>query len=242
MIIEVWSDFVCPFCYIGKRRLELALEQFPEKDQVEIEYKSFELDPNAEKNPGKSIHELLASKYGMSLERAKSSNESVGNQAAAVGLTFNFDSMQHTNTFDAHRLAKYATVQGKGKAMTERLLKAYFTDSQLISNHETLANLADEVGLDKDEVLSVLKRDDYGQEVRNDEEQARQIGVQGVPFFVFNQKYAVSGAQPPEVFTNVLEKVWQEEKQRPVLQTLHPEASESSYCTDEGCEINGKQE
>ncbi|MUK89806.1 thioredoxin domain-containing protein [Ornithinibacillus sp. L9] len=235
MKIEVWSDFVCPFCYIGKRRLEQALDKFTNKEHVTVEYKSYELDPNAEINPNKSIHELLAGKYGMSVEKAKSMNENVGKQAAEVGLTYNFDTMQHTNTFDAHRVAKYAQRQGKGKEMTERLLHAYFTEGQLVSDTTTLANLAEEVGISKEEVLSVLNSDKYASRVREDEDTARQIGVQGVPFFVFNEKYAVSGAQPLEVFAEVLEKVWEEEREKPALQSLNPKTSKTTYCTDDGC-------
>lgn len=235
MKIEVWSDFVCPFCYIGKRRLESALGQFPHKDNIELEYKSYELAPNAKVNPGQNMHEYLSAEKGMSLEQARNMNESLGKQAEEVGLTYHFDTMQLTNSFDAHRVAKYATEKGKGKDMTERLLKAYFTDSELISDHATLIRLADEVGLDKDEVTALLKVDDYAMHVRGDEEQARQLGAEGVPFFVFNEKYAVSGAQPTEVFSEVLEKVWQEENEQPELQSLNPKKSKTTYCTDEGC-------
>lgn len=241
MKIDVYSDFVCPFCYIGKRRLEKALEQFSNKDSVTVTYKSYELDPNAVKNPDKNIHELLASKYGMSVEKAKESNENLGKQAAELGLTYRFDNMQHTNTFDAHRLAKYAEEQGKGKEMTERLLQAYFTESLHIAHYETLTNLASEVGLEKDAVLEVLESSDYAKAVRGDEKEAQQIGVQGVPFFVFNEKYAVSGAQPPEVFSEVIEKVWEEEKEQPILQTLNPKKSETTYCTGDGCEVDTEQ-
>lgn len=237
MKIEIWSDFVCPFCYIGKRRLEIALEKFPHKDDITLEYKSYELDPNAEVNPGQNMHEYLATKKGISVDQAKKMNESVGQQAEEVGLTYNFDMMQHTNTFDAHRVAKYASEHDKGKEMTERLLSAYFTESKLISDQETLIELAEEVGLDVDEVTALLKVDDYAIHVRGDEEQARQIGVQGVPFFVFNEKYAVSGAQSPDTFTDVLKQVWEEENEKPVLQSLNPKKSETTYCTDEGCEV-----
>ncbi|MFD1361178.1 DsbA family oxidoreductase [Lentibacillus salinarum] len=237
MKIDVWSDFVCPFCYIGKRRLEAAIEQFAHCDAIEVGYKSYELNPDADVNPGQNIHEYLADQKGMSFEQAKSMNESLGEQAAEVGLTYNFDTMQHTNTFDAHRTAKYAHEKGKGNEMTERLLKAYFTDAELISDHTTLIRLAGDVGLDEDEVTALLKVDDYAIHVRADEEQARQLGVQGVPFYVFNDKYAVSGAQPQEVFAEVLEKVWEEEKEQPVLQSLNPKKSKTTYCTDEGCEI-----
>ncbi|SHG09766.1 DsbA family oxidoreductase [Ornithinibacillus halophilus] len=237
MKIEVWSDFVCPFCYIGKRRLEAALNNFENKDNVTVEYRSYELDPNAEVNPGKSIHELLAGKYGMSVEKAKAMNENVGLQAKEVGLTYHFDTMKHTNTFDAHRLAQYADGKGKGKEMTERLLYAYFTESKLLSDHQTLIELAEEVGLDAEEVEEMLKTDEYGNKVRFDENQAKQIGVQGVPFFVFNEKYAVSGAQPVETFKEVLDKVWEEENEKPVLKSLNPNNSKTTYCTDEGCNI-----
>ncbi|WP_099156556.1 DsbA family oxidoreductase [Virgibacillus ndiopensis] len=236
MKIEIWSDFVCPFCYIGKRRLEKALDQFSQKENVSLEYKSYQLDPTAEKNPGKTIHELLAGKYGISVEKAESMNEDLGKQAAELDLVYNFDTMQHTNTFDAHRVAKYAETKGLGKEITERLLKAYFTDSKLISDHTTLVELAGEVGLDQAKVASLLQVNKYASKVRDDEEQARQIGVQGVPFFVFNEKYAVSGAQPVEVFIEVLEKVWEEENDRPVLQSLNPKKSKTTYCTGEGCE------
>ncbi|HZG72605.1 MAG TPA: DsbA family oxidoreductase [Chondromyces sp.] len=237
MRIEVWSDFVCPFCYIGKRRLEDALRQFDQRDKVEVMYRSFELDPQARKEHGKSIHELLAAKYGMSLEQARQANEGVGRQAKEVGLDFRFDTMIPTNTFDAHRLAKFAEREGKGKEITERLLKAYFTDSKDLGDKDTLADLAEEMGLNRTKVEGVLASNQFATEVRDDEQEAYQIGVKGVPFFVFNQKYAVSGAQPTEVFVNVLEKVWQEENAAPVLQDLTSGSSATAFCTDEGCEL-----
>ncbi|THE12719.1 DsbA family oxidoreductase [Bacillus timonensis] len=212
MKIEVWSDFVCPFCYVGKRRLEQALEQFPHREQVEVEFKSFELDPNAKPYSGQSIHELLASKYGTSVEQAKQMNENVGEQAAGVGLNYNFDTMKHTNTFDAHRLAKFAATEGKEKEMTEILLHSYFEEGKLISDHEVLADLAESVGLDRQATLDVLKDEKkFANDVRIDESLAQQIGVTGVPFFVINQKYAISGAQPTSTFLGALQQVWTEE-------------------------------
>ncbi|ASK61425.1 disulfide bond formation protein DsbA [Virgibacillus phasianinus] len=237
MKIDVYSDFVCPFCYIGKRRLEIALEQFSNKDKVAITYKSYELDPNAEKNPDKNIHELLAGKYNMSVEKAKQSNENLAKQAEEVGLTYHFDTMKHTNTFDAHRLAKFAEVQGKGKEMTERLLHAYFTESLHLADFATLCKLASEVGLDLNAARDVLESNKYAKAVKGDETEAQEIGVQGVPFFVFNEKYAVSGAQPPEVFAEVLEKVFEEESKEPTLQSLNPKKSKTTYCTGDGCEV-----
>lgn len=212
MKIEMWSDFVCPFCYIGKTRLEKALEQFSHSDEVEVEFKSFELDPNAPSHSDKNIHESLAEKYGISIEQAKQNNTQIGVQAAQIGLTFHFDEMKPTNTFDAHRLAKYAKNQGKEREMIERLLHAYFTESKNIGDTATLADLAEEVGLDRQEALHVLNsKEIYVSDVRADQRMAQQLGVTGVPFFVINQKYAISGAQPIETFFSALEKVWEEE-------------------------------
>ena len=238
MKIEIWSDFVCPFCYIGKRRLELALDEFEHRDHVKIEFKSYELDPNAEANPHQNIHEYLASRKGMPLENAKQLNENLRKQAKAVGLTYNFDTMQHTNTFDAHRVAKYAETKKLGKELTERLLQAYFTDSELISDHETLKRLAIEIGLDGKEVEKLLDTKRFSNRVREDEELARQIGVQGVPFFVFNEKYAVSGAQSQDVFAQVLEKIWEEESKNPTLRSSNTSESKTSYCTGEDCDLD----
>lgn len=237
MKIEVWSDFACPFCYIGKRRLEEALEKFPHQDQVEVVFKSFELDPHASRDTDLSIHEIIAKKYGMSVEQAKNMNEGIVQQAAAVGLDFQFDTMIRTNTFNAHRLAKLAEVKGKDAEMTERLLKAYFTESKHIGDHDTLTELAVEAGLERNEVEAVLKGNDYEAAVRVEEAEARQIGVQGVPFFVLNGKYAISGAQPSEVFAGALQKVWEEENEKPVLQSLSPANEQGAVCTEDGCEV-----
>ncbi|NRD80223.1 DsbA family oxidoreductase [Bacillus sp. BRMEA1] len=239
MKIEVWSDYVCPFCYIGKRRLDMALEQFPHKDQVVVEFKSFELDPNAPKYTSGTIHEALAKKYGMSVEQAKQANQGVGQQAASVGLAFHFDEMKPTNTFDAHRLEKYAKSQGKEKEVAEKLLYAYFTESKHLGEHEILADIAAAAGLDRRKALEVLEDPNaFANDVRLDEDLAQQYGVRGVPFFVINQKYAISGAQPLEAFTNALEKVWQEESTAPVFQDLSSE--EDVSCTDGSCAIPDK--
>jgi len=237
MKIEIWSDYVCPFCYIGKRRLEKALEDFPHKDEVTIEYKSFELDPNAKRETELSIYEILAKKYGMSVEEAKRMSAGVAKQASEVGLQFNFDTSIPTNTFDAHRLAKFAESKGISKAMTESLLKAYFTDSKHIGDKNFLKELGVSLGLDSVEVEEVLAGDAYEKDVRFDQREAREIGVQGVPFFVLNSKYAISGAQPPEVFSEALTKVWEEENEKPKLQNFESKnKSETSYCSDDCCD------
>lgn len=239
MKIEIWSDFVCPFCYIGKRRLEAAIAAFPQKDQVKVEFKSFELDPNAEKNTGQSIHELLAKKYGRTVEEAKKMNEEMGKQASSAGLEFHFDGMKPTNTLDAHRLAKFSESKGKADVLTERLLKAYFTDSEDIGDHAFLVDLAEEAGLDRQEAEAILKGSAFENAVRSDEEEARNIGVQGVPFFVLNRKYAISGAQPVEVFADALQKVWEEEVAQSALQPIGAENTDGMVCNEDGCEIPG---
>ncbi|MEH7375584.1 DsbA family oxidoreductase [Neobacillus drentensis] len=240
MKIEVWSDYVCPFCYIGKRRLEVALDQFPHREKVEVEFKSFELDPNSPKNIGQNIHEVLAKKYGMSVEKAKEANQGVGQQAATVGLKFYFDEMKPTNTFDAHRLAKFAKTQGKEAAVSEMLLHAYFTESKHIGDIETLADIAEAAGLNRQEVVQVLNdKEAYATDVRQDESLAQQYGVRGVPYFVINQKYAISGAQPTETFMGALQKVWEEESPTPVLQDLSTEDDVS--CADGSCAIPEKK-
>lgn len=242
MKIEVWSDFVCPFCYIGKRRLEMALDQFPHKNEVDVEFKSFELDPNSPVYSGKNIHEAIASKYGMSIEQAKQTNAQIGEQAASVGLAFNFDDMKPTNTFDAHRLAKFAKLHGKEKIVTENLLLAYFTESKNLSESETLADIAEASGLDRQETLQVLEdKTAYANDVRIDEAFAQQYQITGVPYFIVNQKYAISGAQPLETFVGALQKVWEEEHPTPVLQDLSPEGSTDASCVDGSCTVPSKE-
>ncbi|MDQ0228456.1 DsbA family oxidoreductase [Metabacillus niabensis] len=243
MKIEVWSDFVCPFCYIGKRRLELALEQFPHKDAVDVEFKAFELDPNADVYSGKSIHEALASKYGMSIEQAKQSNAQIGQQAATVGLTFNFEDMKPTNTFDAHRLAKFAKEQNKEKIITEKLLYAYFTESKNLSDVETLADIAEDSGLDRQKALDVLNdKTVFANDVRIDEGIAQQYGIRGVPYFIINQKYAISGAQPLDTFVSALQKVWEEENPKPKFEDLSTDQSTDAFCADGSCAVPTNKE
>ncbi|MDF2700323.1 MAG: disulfide bond formation protein DsbA [Haloplasmataceae bacterium] len=233
MKIEIWSDFICPFCYIGKRRLEEAIKAFQHKDQVEVIFKSFQLDPDAKLDTKLTIHEILAKKYGTSIEQAKKTNDNLALQAANIGLKYNYDQMKYTNTFDAHRLAKYAETKGKAKELNERLFKAYFTESLHIGKHDTLINLAKEVGLD--DADSILNSDQFNSQVSFDITEAREIGVEGVPFFVFNRKYAISGAQPLQVFTDTLQKVWKEENHKSTLQKIN--TTEAGICTDDGCEV-----
>ncbi|PFM54301.1 disulfide bond formation protein DsbA [Bacillus cereus] len=242
MKIEVWSDFVCPFCYIGKRRLEMALEQFPHRDDVQVEFKSFELDPNTPIYSGTSISEVIAAKYGISIEEANRNNIQIGNHAASIGLSFNFEEMKPTNTFDAHRLAKFAKDQGKEKEITENLLFAYFTESRNLSDAETLSTIAETSGLDKKEALNVINnKNAYANEVRIDEAIAQQYKITGVPYFIVNQKYAISGAQPLETFVGALQQVWEEENPKPEPQNLSINSTTDAYCTDGSCSIPPKE-
>jgi predicted DsbA family dithiol-disulfide isomerase len=210
MKIEIWSDYVCPFCYIGKRRLEAALEQFAHRDEVVIEYRSFELDPQATTYSGKNMDQMLSEKHGLSIEQAKKANAELGQQAAKMGLVYNFDQMKPTNTFDAHRLTQFAKSVGKDKELAEKLFYSYYTDSKLISDHDTLADIAESVGMNRDESMAVLHDPSkYANEVRSDEATAKQLGITGAPFFVIDRKYAISGAQSTEVFINALNQASQ---------------------------------
>jgi predicted DsbA family dithiol-disulfide isomerase len=235
MKVEIWSDFVCPFCYIGKRRFEAALQQFPHKDKVEVVYKSFELDPYAKRDGNPNVYDMLASKYGMSREQAKANTDQVAKQAKELGLDYDFDRTIQTNTFDAHRIAHFAASKGKLVEMTERLLKAHFTDTLHLGKPEVLADLASDIGLDREEAWRVLNSGAYTDEVRNDEREAARLGIRGVPFFVINRKYAVSGAQPSELFLNALNKAWDEEHPLEVLNGQ----GQGEACGEDGCDIPG---
>jgi predicted DsbA family dithiol-disulfide isomerase len=241
MRIDIWSDYACPFCYIGKRRLEHALSQFPDRDKVEVVFRSFQLDPNARTDETRDIHDILASKYGMTRDKAKAMNGQLAEQAQGVGLEFNFDTIQSTNTFDGHRLSHYAAAEGKAAPMTERLLRAYFTDSLNLGDRKVLAELAAEVGLDQNEAAAMLESDAYRDQVNADIAEGGRLNITGVPFFVFNNKYAVSGAQPGPVFTEVLDTVWAEEQNTtPVLQVVgkpQSKAADADGCDDGSCSI-----
>lgn len=204
MKIEIWSDYVCPFCYIGKKQMELAVESLGIAEEVQIELRAFELDPNAPKQVEGSIETLLAKKYGMSLEQAKAGNERIARMAESVGLNINFENMQYTNTFDAHRVAKHAKEKGVEKAFSDALLKAYFADSELISDADTLIAVGMSVGLEQADIKNILESDAYGDAVRSDEALAKHHGISGVPYFVIDDQYGVSGAQSVERFKEIL--------------------------------------
>ena len=208
--VDVWSDVVCPWCYVGKRRLEAALEKFAGKGDVEVVWRAFELDPRAETPPPGAAPvpypERIAKKYGKSTAEAAAMIARTAETARADGLDFRFDRARPGNTFDAHRLIHLAGEHGKQDAMKERLLRAYMTEGAAIGERDTLVKLAAEVGLDADEARAALEGERFTDDVRADEREARDIGIRGVPFFVFDGRLAVSGAQPAEVLLGALER------------------------------------
>ena len=232
MKVEIWSDVVCPFCYIGKRRFENALAQFGPRGEVQVEWKSFQLTPDFVPTPGESIHASLAKKKGVSEAEGRRMNDYMTQAAKEVGLDYQFDKAIPANTFLAHQLIHFAAHHGQQDAMKERLFAAYYHEGQNLNELDTLVKLAAEIGLDAEAARQALAAGTYANEVRRDEYEAQQIGVRGVPFFVFDDKYAVSGAQPSEVFAEVLGKVWEEAhpKAQPVLLTDGP------ACGPDGCD------
>ncbi|MDR7128362.1 putative DsbA family dithiol-disulfide isomerase [Algoriphagus sp. 4150] len=232
MKIEIWSDVACPFCYIGKRKIEKAIEKFPHKDQVEIEWKSFLLNPDQITQPNRNSEEYLAEAKGWTLEQTKEITANVANMAAQEGLEYHLDKTVVANTKKAHRILHLAKSVGKGDEMKERLLKAYFTDALNIDDDVVLLTLAMEIGLEERAVKEVLDSDKFVNEVDQDIYESRQLGVKGVPFFVLDRKFGISGAQPDGVFEETLAKAWSEyAKANPKL--------EISEGDGEACEIDG---
>lgn len=233
MKIEIWSDVVCPFCYIGKRKMEKALKKFPFASHVEIEWKSFQLNPDLQTNPNISTIEHLAQSKGWTLEQTREISSNVASMAQNEGLTFNFDRAVVANTKNAHRLIHLAKESGKQDAMKERLLKAYFSEGRNVDDFETLLELGKEVGLDVEKIKALLNSNQYEDAVSQDIYESRLIGVRGVPFFVLDRKFGISGAQPDEVFDQTLEKAWTEfAKNNPVLDI-------ASGSDGESCDVDG---
>lgn len=215
LTVEIWSDVLCPFCYIGKREFELALARFPHKENVRVEWKSFELDPNAPVKSEENTYSMLARKYGMSIADARERVAGVAARAKSVGLHYDFDKAVLANSFHAHRLIQLAKTKGLGDAAEERLFKAYFTDGANIGDPSTLVRLGNEIGLDAQQVTDMLAGDAFTEAVRTDEHEAQQFGIRGVPFFAIDRKYGISGAQSADHFLSALQQAWNE---RPVVQ------------------------
>lgn len=210
MDVDIWSDVMCPFCYIGKRNFEHALSQFTHKDQVTIVWKSFQLNPDMKTEPDKTVTQHLAEVKGWSLHEARRMSDQVTAMARAVGLSYDFDKAVVANSWDAHRLIQLAKQHGLGDAAEERLFLAYFTEGRNIADYPTLLELGTDIGLDASAVQQLLNSDACADAVAQDIYEARQVGVRGVPFFVLNRQYAVSGAQQPDTFLGALNTAWAE--------------------------------
>jgi predicted DsbA family dithiol-disulfide isomerase len=234
--IEIWSDVVCPWCYIGKRHLEAALDEFPHRDEVEIVYRSFELDPSAPEVPVETTVESLARKFGTDVAGARELMKRADGVAAAAGLHFNHADAPHARTVAAHRLLHLALAEGgsSGQAeLKEALLAAYFVRGENLGDHDVLRKVAVDVGLDPARVDDVLASDEYADAVHADIAQARAYGATGVPFFVVDQKYGVSGAQPTELFSELLDRAWADS--HPVVEMVG--GPDADACGPDGCAI-----
>ena len=207
--VEIWSDVVCPFCYIGKRNFENALAQFDGKNKVEVTWKSFQLNPNLDTNTNESVnvYQYLADAKGISYEQSVAMHDNVNKMAKQAGLNYDFDNAKVANTMKAHCLIQLAKEKGLGNEAEERLFKAHFTEGKNIGKEEVLLVLGKEIGLDEKDILSALNSEDYINKVKADLQEAQQVGVTGVPFFVINRQYAISGAQPEKEFLKLLKQV-----------------------------------
>ncbi|MBA2610123.1 MAG: DsbA family oxidoreductase [Actinobacteria bacterium] len=232
MKVEIWSDVVCPWCFVGKRQFERALERFDHADELEITWRAYELDPRAPEVREGTYAERIARKYGMEVGAARAAMSRIISVGAEAGIEFKFDSMQPGNTFNAHRLLHYAKTQGRQDAFKERLLHATFFEGQATGTHEVLAQLAVEVGLDVAGVAEVLDSELFGDDVRSDERVAQALGVTGVPFFLIDETYGIPGAQAPDVFLSILERAWGE-----THRTVQIVGADGQVCDDEACEI-----
>jgi len=208
LLVEIWSDVICPWCYIGKRRFERALPSFDHADEVQVVWRSYELDPRAPRRREGDPVERLARKYGLSVDQARAAQQRITRLAAAEGLEYRLDRAVGGNTLDAHRLVHHAQAGGAGDAMKERLLRAHLVEAQPIGDPTVLARLAGEVGLDPGEVEELLAGEDLADEVRADERRAVELEVTGVPFFLFDGRMAIPGAQDPELYVRVLQRAW----------------------------------
>ncbi len=235
MKIEIWSDVMCPFCYIGKRNFETALEQFTGKNQIEVVWKSFQLDPSIPEIAEESYQDYLVKRKGMNAEQVSGMLSNVSSSAKQVGLDYHFDKSVMVNSLKAHQMIQYAKTQNKGNEAEERLFYAFFTEGKNIADISILVQLGKEIGLDETALKTVFTDNKYTQLVHQDIDEAKNIGVTGVPFFVFDRKYAVSGAQPAQAFLETLTKSFTEwSKLNPEIKL---EVTEGQSCSTDGiCE------
>ena len=233
MRVEIWSDVVCPWCYVGKRNFEAALAQFEHQDEVEVVWRAFELDPSAPAEREGDYATHLARKYGMSVGQAQQMIETMTATGAAAGAVLDFAKARPGNTFDAHRLLHLAGERGVQGALKERFLRATFAEGEPIGNRDTLRRLAVEVGLDEAEVAEVLERGVYADEVREEESLASDLGISAVPFFVIDRKFGVPGAQPPDVLLQALRRAWQ--KSSPLVPAA--DTAQAPGCDGDSCAV-----
>ncbi len=233
--VEIWTDINCPFCYLGKARFEAALAGFEHRDDVEVVHRSFELDPTLPADETGPVIPRIAAKYGIPVEQAAANERAIGAQAAELGLPYQSSGRDYGNSFDMHRLLHFALDQGKQDVLLDALYAGNFADPEpVFGDHERLVALAVRAGFDETEVRDVLADPDaYAAAVRQDERDAQQLGVTGVPFFVFDNKYAVSGAQPTEVFTQALTTAWND-RPAPLVQVS---ADDAPACGPDGCAV-----
>lgn len=232
MKIEIWSDVMCPFCYIGKNNFEQALEKLPFKDEVEVEWKSFQLDPTLDPKETKNTIEYFREKKGFPEAQAQQMIGQVLQMGKGAGIEFNFEKALITNTFLAHKLIHLAKKHNKADEMEEALFIAHFIDGKNVGDLDTLISLAESLGIDKEEAKQALTSEEFDYEINQDILEARNNGVSGVPFFVLNGKYAVSGAQPVELFTNALQQTYDE-----TVTPLKNLSDNGASCDADGCEI-----
>lgn len=232
MKIEIWSDVMCPFCYIGKRNFERALEQFADKDKLQVVWKSFQLDPSIPEVQSESYSNYLVKAKGMPKAQVDAMLANVTQNAKNAGLDYDFDKSVMVNSLKAHRVIQFAKTRGLGDVAEERFFKAFFTEGENIADDATLIKIGKDIGLDEAAVELALTNDKYLDMINQDIQEARTIGVQGVPFFVFNRKYAVSGAQPPQAFLQTLQKSFAE--WREVNPEIKIEVTKGQSCSIDG--------
>lgn len=233
LAIDVWTDYVCQYCYIGKRELENAIKEARMENLVDVNYRAYQLVPDAPTEAGTHFFDFASNQMGMPIEKAKEMVAATTERAASLGLVYNYDNMQHQNTLKAHRIAKFAQEQGKSKEFQERLFYAVFTENAFLADTEQLVAIAKEIGLDEEQVRVVANDEEkFASEVQQDLYEAKQIGVRGVPYYVFNDQYAVSGAQPQELFVELLEKLKKELNLKAPLTIV---GDSDGICGPDGC-------
>ncbi|MFD5450459.1 DsbA family oxidoreductase [Streptomyces sp. NPDC003470] len=236
MRVEIWSDIACPWCYVGKARFEKALAAFEHRDGVEVVHRSFELDPGRAKDDVQPVLTMLTAKYGMSEEQARAGEDNLGAQAAAEGLDYRTRGRDHGSTFDMHRLLHLAKAEGRQEALLDAFYRGNFAEERSVfDDDERLVDLAVGAGLEADAVREVLADPTaYAEEVRADEREAARFGATGVPFFVLDRAYGVSGAQPVEVFAQALTQAWGE---RAPLKPVDGGDAAAQACGPDGCAV-----